>query len=344
MPDIYEVAQGFRARIVAHEADAARELAQSYAAVHKLLKARLDDLMLDVKQWRREHGKKAIPASWVYRQQRYRDLIAQVEQELKQWATLAGVQIGQRVNQSATMGTADAISLLGLSMPVTGTIGTVQASVAGSFNQLPSRSLEALTAFTADGSLLKDLFDSIPGNVTQMIRRVLVSSLGAGLGARDVARAANRASGMGLTRAMTISRTETLRAYREATRETYLANSDVVMEWEWLTARSERTCPVCLAMDGKRFQLSKPFGTHPNCRCTMIPVITGNTTTSTERVKTASEWFQDQPEKTQRSILGNAKYEAFRSGEITLDDLVGYRNDPKWGPVRFEKSLEAAMQ
>ena len=37
----------------------------------------------------------------------------------------------------------------------------------------------------------------------------------------------------------------------------------------------------------------------------------------------------------------NSKEEAaaaYRRGDITLDDLVGYRDDRKWGPVRWERS------
>lgn len=51
-------------------------------------------------------------------------------------------------------------------------------------------------------------------------------------------------------RALRISRTEMLRAYREATRRNYQANGDIVPGWRWLCAKQPRTCAARLAMDG----------------------------------------------------------------------------------------------
>ncbi len=56
--------------------------------------------------------------------------------------------------------------------------------------------------------------------------------------------------GGNLVRALRISRTEMLRAYREATRRNYQANGDIVAGWRWLCAKQARTCAACLAMDG----------------------------------------------------------------------------------------------
>lgn len=102
-------------------------------------------------------------------------------------------------------------------------------------------------------------------------------------------------------RAERIARTETLRATNFATLEAY-SQSGVVEAKEWLTTKDERLCPWCAPQDGKVLGLSETFyekgdtieGTnedgktvrlnigvadvsapplHPNCRCTLIPVL-----------------------------------------------------------------------
>lgn len=105
-------------------------------------------------------------------------------------------------------------------------------------------------------------------------------------------------------RATRIARSEVLRATNFATEQAY-RQSKVVEKKEWLTAKDERTCPWCAPMDGKTLDLNGAFyeegdtavGTndkgkkvylkinvadvkypplHPNCRCTLIPVISSD--------------------------------------------------------------------
>ena len=85
-----------------------------------------------------------------------------------------------------------------------------------------------------------------------------------------------------VSRAKTIARTEVMRATNFASVEAY-KQSKFVTAKEWLTALDERTCEICLPLDGVSVPLNKSFDTsvgaldappaHPNCRCTTIPVI-----------------------------------------------------------------------
>lgn len=84
------------------------------------------------------------------------------------------------------------------------------------------------------------------------------------------------------SRAEKIARTEVLRASNFATDEAY-TQSQVVKGKEWLTALDERVCPICQPLDAKTATKDGNFSTtagdvpyppaHPNCRCTIIPVI-----------------------------------------------------------------------
>lgn len=98
-------------------------------------------------------------------------------------------------------------------------------------------------------------------------------------------------------RANMIARTETARVANFATTEAY-RQSGVVKGKEWLTAFDERTCEWCVPMNGKIVSLERDFfkegdtfignegeileldyenvgfpPLHPNCRCTLIPVL-----------------------------------------------------------------------
>ncbi len=75
-----------------------------------------------------------------------------------------------------------------------------------------------------------------------------------------------------------IARTEILRASNLGALAVYEENADILSGWEWTATKDERTCPICGAMDGKRFkfndpQLQPPSGSHPGCRCTIVPVL-----------------------------------------------------------------------
>ncbi len=48
-------------------------------------------------------------------------------------------------------------------------------------------------------------------------------------------------------------------------------------------------------------------------------------------------------EEQQRAILGPAKFVAYKGGQIALEDLRGFRRDPRWGRVGYERSLAESV-
>jgi len=72
------------------------------------------------------------------------------------------------------------------------------------------------------------------------------------------------------SRADVIARTESLRAYNNASNQYYAANGiDLVM---WYATSDDRTCPICNARAGriyKRVNAQAPC--HPRCRCYLAP-------------------------------------------------------------------------
>lgn len=77
-------------------------------------------------------------------------------------------------------------------------------------------------------------------------------------------------------RAMTMARTEIIRAHHVATINEY-RNWGVIgiyVKAEWKTAGDDRVCDECASMEGKTFTLDEIEGMiplHPNCRCIALP-------------------------------------------------------------------------
>ena len=104
----------------------------------------------------------------------------------------------------------------------------------------------------------------------------LARALGINIGRRTpAARAANQ--GLFYKTEM-IARTEILRSSNLGALAVYEQNRDVLDGWRWASSRDERVCPICGALDGQQFafdspQSPPPTGSHPNCRCSVTPVL-----------------------------------------------------------------------
>lgn len=116
--------------------------------------------------------------------------------------------------------------------------------------------------------------------MSQQMSRELADGLAQGENPRKIARRLNdRIDKVGISRARTIARTETVRAHNEGSLNRYgsvenrLDGLTVIAEWS--TAGDNRVCVICRSFQGQQFDLSDARGripAHPNCRCTWVPV------------------------------------------------------------------------
>ena len=187
--------------------------------------------------------------------------------------------------------------------------------------------MQDLVGFASDGSPLRVLFDALGPEVSQGMRDALTTALATGMGPRETARLMRRQFGVGLTRALRISRTEQLRAYREASRRNYEANSDIIDGWIWLAACDSRTCAACWAMHGRKFDVKEKPANHVQCRCVMVPSVKGFKST----IVPGAELFKEAPVATQRGALGATGYRWYADGRVKLNDFLGVRTSRQWG-------------
>lgn len=176
----------------------------------------------------------------------------------------------------------------------------------------------------------------LPRLSRQRAQQMITTGVTLGWHPRRVAREMARTADITHARALVVARTEMLRAYREGNRAQWLDGGQV-KGWVWQAALTGRTCPVCWAMNGTYHPISQPLTSHPNCRCTQVPIPDGYT----HRVPDPDERFAQLDEATQRRILGPGRHDVWKAGGHRLSDFIEARNDPVYGVQRTVKPVRA---
>lgn len=336
---LQQTLEAARRAVERRDRDLAYEMAKSYADTWRRLQADLARLLAD-------------PDSDPAREARLHELISQAEAEFARWAQWAAGRIRREFPDVAAAADEHAAALAAAMAP-TGQAGEI---LAGAWNRINHRALAEMVAITSPASPVMELFENLGTHAADTIASGLRAGIAQGWNPRKTARHIRDALGGDLNRALTVARTETMRAYREATRQSYLANSDIVDGWIWTAHPSTRTCAACWAMDGTHHKLDEPLGSHPRCRCTMVPELApwGDIHPALAGLgelnhPTGAERFAQLSEADQRAILGPSRYEAYRDGRLTIDDhpdtgVVQRRDDPVWGTTRTVRPVRDIPQ
>ncbi len=141
-------------------------------------------------------------------------------------------------------------------------------------------------------------------------------------------------------RLRTIIRTTTMQAYRDETMRRYEAAGAVIERVQWVATLSPRTCLACLSRHGMTYPVGYRMESHPNCRCRLVPVVTGM---SDDVPVTGEAWFDRQPAEVQRARMGVA-YPAYASGRLTLADFAGVRQSERHGRSVYQRSAREVLR
>jgi SPP1 gp7 family putative phage head morphogenesis protein len=298
--------------------------------------------------------------AWAYQQDRLSAIDAVVVNQMQRLTAQAQDLI--TTNQSNAI----AQGQLFAEQSVTAQLGGVSqmAAVNIAWGRLNPDAVKHMAGYLSDGSPLKALLDQIPQQTANAIHQALVDGIVQGRNPRVTARIIKREATVPLFRAERIARTETMRAYRTATMDSARNNSDIVQGWIWTSAKQVRTCGVCLGLDGQWFPLSETMASHVSCRC--VPTlqtkpwseILGKSgddipeTSAQTNENRGWDYYAKLTPAQQNFIVGPGKRRLLeemkeQGVENPLRTLVGYKDDPKWGPERYEKSLKdlkAAME
>lgn len=282
-----------------------------------------------------EARRRGVPVdeAWLARQGYLTRLERVASERVRAFAANASATIDDAVLAEVASGSEDAARLLRATLP---------AAVARELGTTP---LDVIVARVVPGGRLRLILDGLPDDAARRAREALIRAVALGHNPARTAGHVRDALGGNLARAMTIARTETISAYRDATLARYRA-SGVVDGWVWDSARDARTCAVCWAMHGSTHRLDEPFASHPNCRCSPLPLtrpwadlgVRGVPETRFEPVL-GETLFARLPAGRQREVLGPGKLDAYRDGRITLADLVQPTVHPVYGRGLRERPL-----
>jgi SPP1 gp7 family putative phage head morphogenesis protein len=185
--------------------------------------------------------------------------------------------------------------------------------------------LIAMAGYASDGSPLSMLLSQSGDFIKQQVQQSLMNAILKSQNPRVTAREIRRNTGMALNRALAISRTEQMRVYRESTAAGYKANGVQLMQR--LAARDPATCIGCLSMDGEISTTDASVDDHVCGRCTSVPYFGEGQS----EMESAKSWFDRQPPETQRAMMGDTRYDLYKSGEAKWSDLGQHTHDPVWG-------------
>ena len=315
-----------RKRIIDREEHAFREMLQAYKNVERELKRSIAELQKKVSD-AKAAGQEISPA-WLQQQDRLKTLVTQVKNQITRFGGTAS-RITAREQRAA----------IGIAIDQTkDMISAIAGDPFAAGSLLNPTAVENAVGMMGDGSPILDYYEkNLAPKVAQMIRQEVIKAAALGTDFRMISNRLLQTGQITRTRALATARTEVNRVRRETTRQIYQANSDVITGWEWVASRSARTCPACLALDGRVFDLDEVFPQHVNCRCTMIPVIDGI------QRPLGSDWFDQQSDEIKEKILGKEGFAVVKDGQARLSDFVGWRNDKRFGKSVYTKPISRVL-
>ena len=363
--NLYEQTQAFSAELLTSERRAASAMVRSYSTAYSAIQTEISNMQRRIAT-ARAAGLDVSPA-WLYQQGRLAVLQAQVLEQITKFGERADIILGGSINTASALGGTHAEALLTAALPDGIAIspamdpvrvgGRPTAAAASPFVpvvaeevSLATGAIEKLTGALQPDAAVGRLLAQLGPEAAQAVTQSLVQGLALGKHPRVIANGMRDALGGNLTRALTIARTETLRAYRESSRATYTANASVLDGWTWVSALGPRTCASCFAQHGSLHPLTEVMATHPRCRCSMAPATKSwrelgfGSTPESVKIEQGPDIFRRLPVDEQRATLGPGKLAALRSNGITLPDLVARKTSPVWGPGTSEASLAAARR
>lgn len=339
--NVYKAAVEYQFKVLTGDREAEADLVRMYGAGWRRIKDKLDKLVSQIEA-AQQKGEEFSP-SWLFQKDRLVSLQAQVLEEMARFAKDAERVITEKQEWASYL----AVEQLNEMLERAG--WPPSEGITTSFSTLSMMTTRFLIGATAQGSPLRDLLDKLGPEASRNIREALVGGLIAGQHPSVIAREIRKDFGGNLARALTVARTEILRAYRETTRLALLTQN-VANGWIWHSALGTRTCAFCWSMHGTRHPATERMATHPRCRCAMVPDVKPwsemgiDVQGSVLEVPSGEELFKALDPDAQRKVLGPKLFELYKDGKITLAHVRGFRDDPLWGPVGYKRSVSAILR
>jgi SPP1 gp7 family putative phage head morphogenesis protein len=207
------------------------------------------------------------------------------------------------------------------------------------FKSVPAVQVTELLGTPLGGAFFQQSFADLGSSLLASLRNVLLWGLTTGQGVQPVARQVQGVMGGARWKAERIVRSEYIRVANQAALTTFAQNEDVLDSVQWVATLDARTCLQCGVLDGRTWEnlAAAPVpvvDTHPQCRCTLVPVVKdaedlglppGSRASFSGQVPatlTYDDWFDLQSEDFQRDVLGPKRFDLYRTDRASLGDFA----------------------
>lgn len=339
--DIYNLARQFKEQLAAGDRAAATRMAGAYLDIFDELRPELERALAELT----DVGPADVAAQ--FEVGRLRTVLLQLDRELRRFAENAGESIRARQAEVARLADEHASELAKRQM------GPAPEGYDGpTWARLPAETVEQLAGFTATETPLDELLQQLVPHGVDKVKEAMLNGALLGKTPKEIADGVGNELGANMARFLTIQRTAEMEAYREGQRLAFEANAEVMAGWRWLASLSFDTCLACLAQHGTLHPITETMDSHWNCRCVPVPEtktweelgFPGVAEDVRPAWETGEDWLRRQSEENQIRTLRKSRYEAWKSGEVKLDDFVEHIEDPVWGKQIKEKSLKKIKQ
>ena len=149
--------------------------------------------------------------------------------------------------------------------------------------------------------------------------------------------------------ARTVIRTATQHVSQASREATWMSNSDIVKEYEWVSTLDGKTSSTCKSLDGRHWPVGagpKP-PIHPRCRSTTTawfpPSIWAEGATRSAEFgpvaadQTYFDWLKDQSKEFQVDALGPTRAKLFRDGGLSAKEFSDLNLNSNFKPLTLEE-------
>jgi len=293
-----------------------RLIEDAYALMYERLQGDIDALALAIEGMEEGDDVEDLP--------QYRRLVRNAEKELDKFTTVLETLLGAAALAALTLGLEHSAELVNL-------------STAGGFVGLEPAFMRTLLNYLEPDGKLYSRLSELTGLAVENVVNAIIEGVKAGKNPRVIASLIQDAFGGGLTDSLRMMRTLQLYSYREAARANYLETNGIVTGWVWFAELDSDVCLSCVAQHGTVHPLEETLNDHHNGRCAPLPYIPefGNPVE-----QTGEDWFKSLSPAQQANMMGQSKYDAWKSGQFSFDKLSREVENDVYGKMRSETPLK----
>ena len=186
---------------------------------------------------------------------------------------------------------------------------------------------------------LSDLLGGLGAEASQAVQAALIRAVSLGESVASIAKTIMDSLNTSLFRALTVARNVLVDGFRNAFMGTGRV-SDAPIGWYWITDLTGNPCIACVLMSGTKHSIDEDQDSHTNCACGQ-EFFTAQDEQDDGDMQSGEDWFNEQDSSTQQDIFGSStRYNAWKTGKVSLQDMMGVHHDPQYGKSIYVKSLK----